>query len=179
MEPSLQVSADPEEVVMKQHLDGSERPFLFITNFVMPGVGNWVTYFARRRGEEIDPVFEEMLEEFIEGDDDFRNARFKIIPGIPEGSYMVKMAVGNKPAILGTKLTTKYHKGPNCFEVSVDVSSSTIALGLLKLVTGYASSLDLELAFLIESQKPEHLPERLIGGIRAKQPMLVPPWNQE
>jgi len=138
-----------------------------------------VTYFARRRTEEADPVFEEMLEEFIEGDDEYRNSRFKIIPGIPEGSYMVKMAVGNKPAILGTKLTTKYYKGPNCFEVSVDISSSTIALGLLRLVTSYASGLDLELAFLIESQKPEHLPERLLGGIRAKQPMLVPPWDQE
>jgi len=42
MEPQFQVTADADEVVMKQHLDGSERPFLFITNFVMPGVGNWV-----------------------------------------------------------------------------------------------------------------------------------------
>jgi len=42
MEPQFQVSSDPDEVVMKQHLDGTERPFLFITNFVMPGVGNWV-----------------------------------------------------------------------------------------------------------------------------------------
>jgi hypothetical protein len=179
MDPSFQVSADPDEVVMKQQLDGTERPFLFITNFVMPGVGNWVTYFARRRTEEADPVFEKLLENFIEGDDEYRNKRFKIIPGIPEGSYMVKMAVGNKPAILGTKLTTQYHKGPNCFEVAVDVQSSTIAIGLLRLVTGYASSLDLELAFLIESQSPDELPERLLGGVRARQPMLVPPWDQE
>ena len=46
----------------------------------------------------------------------------------------------------------------------------------LNVVAGYASSLDLELAFLFESQSVDELPERMLGGIRVSRPLLTPPW---
>jgi hypothetical protein len=178
--PIPHIASHPASIVQEQHVGRKDRPFLFITNFLIPNVGNWVTYFARRRGEEIDPVFEKMLQEFMDGDDEFRNQRLKIIPGIgPEGNWIVRTAVGNKPAILGTKLTTKYHRGENYFEVEVDVGSSTVAMGLLNLVAGYCTSLDLEIAFLFESKSPDELPERVLGGVRAHRPNLTPPWWNE
>lgn len=91
----------------------------------------------------------------------------------------MRTAVGNKPALLGTKMTTKYYKGDNFFEVAVDVGSSTVALGILRVVLGYANSLDLELSFLIESQSEEELPERLLGGLRVRKPILTPAWWDE
>jgi hypothetical protein len=47
------------------------------------------------------------------------------------------------------------------------------------VVAGYANQLDLELAFLIESQTEEELPERILGGIRVHKPVLTPPWWDE
>lgn len=178
-DPLRNIINAPGHVVQEQHIGRTDRPFLFITNFVVPQVGNWVCYFARRRDQPEDPVFEKMLQEFIDGTDQHRNARFKIIPGIPDGNFIVRTAVGNKPALIGNKMDTKYYRGDNCFEVEVDVGSSVVALGILKVVAGYASSLDLELAFLIESQTPEELPERVLGGIRVRKPQVTPPWWDE
>ena len=129
-EPIRNITSAPGHVVQEQHVGRSDRPFLFVTNFIIPQIGNWVCYFARRRSEKEDPVFEKMLKEFVEGTDAHRNARFKIIPGIPEGNFIVRSTVGNKPALLGNKLDTKYYKGDNFFEVEVDVGSSMMALGM-------------------------------------------------
>lgn len=129
-DPLRNITAAPGHVVQEQHIGRSDRPLLFVTNFVVPQIGNWICYFARRRTEAEDPVFERMLKNFMEGDDAYRNARFKIIPGIPDGNFIVRNTVGNKPALLGNKLTTTYYKGENCFEVEVDVGSSMMALGM-------------------------------------------------
>lgn len=49
----------------------------------------------------------------------------------------------------------------------------------LRVVAGYANQLDLELAFLLESQSPDELPERVLGGVRVHRPILTPPWWDE
>jgi hypothetical protein len=154
------------------------RPFLFITNFVLPDVGNWFTFWARRKDMPRDPVFERMLQDYMEGDDAYRDSRLKLIPGIAKGSFIAKSAVGNKPGIIGTKMLTKYYRGDNCFEVVVDISSSATAASLMKVVAGFASGLDLELALLFESQSKDELPERMLGGVGIHQPNLTPPWHQ-
>ena len=178
-DPIPNICNHPGGIVQEQHVGRKDRPFLFVVNFMVAGVGQWVTYFARRRGLEADPVFERMLKNFIEGDDAYRNARFKIIPGLPEGNFIVRAAVGNKPAILGTKINCRYIPGDNWFEVEVDVNSSTIAMGVLNTLTPFSTSVSLELAFLFESQEPDELPERVLGGIRAIRPNLSPPWWNE
>ena len=39
-----------------------------------------------------------------------RMSAFKVIPRIPEGSWVVKQAVGSTPVLLGNKLTTQFHR---------------------------------------------------------------------
>jgi hypothetical protein len=53
-----------------------------------------------------------------------------------------------------------------CAEVDVDVTSSVVGTRILKLCKGYATSLIIDLMFLLEGQMPDELPERLIGGVR-------------
>ncbi len=171
-DPILNISAHPDHLIQKQHVGRKDRPFLIVLNFIVPTLGNWTTYFAARRGIEKDPVFERMLRNFMDSDDDYRNHRFKIIPGIVEGPWVVQKGVGNKPAILGTKIKCNYYKGDNCFEIEVDISSSKIAGSCLSLVRAYTQYVTIDLAFLIESQSFNELPERLLGAIRAKSPNL-------
>ena len=45
------------------------------------------------------------------------------------------MAVGNKPALIGTKLTQFYTRGDRFFEVDIDIGSSAVAARVLGLVS--------------------------------------------
>jgi hypothetical protein len=51
-------------------------------------------------------------------------------------------------------------------EVCIDVNSSRIGANILGVVKGFCTNLIIDLCFLIEGQKPEDLPERLLGGVR-------------
>jgi len=170
-DPVRNIANDPASLVQKQHEGKTGRPFLVIINFMVPTIGNWVCYFAKRRGVDYER-FNKMLDEFIEGDDEFRNSKFKIIPNVVEGSYFASRAIGSKPAILGTKITTEYYKGDNWFEVCVDVGSSRVAGTLMGVVKSYATSLVIDLAFLFESQSYEELPEVILGGCRIEKPLM-------
>ena len=85
----------------------------------------------------------------------------------------MKSAVGQTPAILGSKLVQTYHRGPGYFEVDVDVGSSTVAGSILRLVQGYVTSLSIDLAFLFEGQTDEELPEAILGGFRFENVSLL------
>lgn len=76
-----------------------------------------------------------LLQQFWKADQHYCDSRFKLIPAVIEGSWAIKMAVGQKPALSGKKLQQKYFCGKNYFEMDVDVSSSAIATGILRMVS--------------------------------------------
>ena len=43
-------------------------------------------------------------------DDRRRSTKFKLIPRIVKGSWIVRQSVGTTPVLLGQKLTTKYFR---------------------------------------------------------------------
>lgn len=45
--------------------------------------------------------------------------RFKLIPSIVSGPFIVRKAVGNKPALLGRKVTQRYFRGPGYVETDI------------------------------------------------------------
>ncbi|KAL2465109.1 Pleckstrin-like proteiny (PH) and lipid-binding START domains-containing protein [Abeliophyllum distichum] len=107
-----------------------------------------------------------LLESFVNGDDAFRNSRFKLIPYISEGSWIVKQSVGKKACLIGQTLEVRYFRGNNYLELDIDVGSSTVARGVVNLVLGYLNNLVIEMAFLIQGNTPEELPEFLLGTCR-------------
>jgi len=105
---------------------------------------------------------------FFGANDDFRDNTFKLIPRIVEGNYIVKKAVGTKPAILGRKLKQHYIRNPRFMELIVDISSDSIAKNVTGLSVGYAKSLITDMVFLLEGNTKATLPERILGGVRFK-----------
>merc|ERR1711998_590948 len=95
----------------------------------------------------------------------FRKKRFKLVPLCQKGPWMIKKAMG-APALLATKLETRYYKGDNYLECVVDVGSSFIAEKILGMVSGALTELVIDLGYVIEGKKVEELPERLLGGCR-------------
>lgn len=107
-----------------------------------------------------------LLQRFVDGDDEFRNSRMKLIPSVPKGSWIVRQSVGSTPCLLGKAVDCNYIRGPNYLEVDVDIGSSTVANGVLGLVIGVITSLVVDMAFLIQANTTDELPERLLGAVR-------------
>lgn len=144
-----------------QRACSNEGLFFFIINLQFPHTSNYslVFYFVT----EEDITEGSVLHRFISGDDAFRNSRFSLIPAIPEGSWIVRQAVGTKAVPLGQIVETKYHVGFNYMEIDVNLGSSGVVRGVLSLVFGFVSALVVDMAFFIRGETADELPERLIG----------------
>lgn len=147
----------------------SRSNFQFIVNFQLPGPPflSLVLYFAVDVNNPNDPHLMSRLLKFAnEYDDMERSETLKLIPNVHEGSWMVRRAVGQTPAIIGRALDTAFYTGDGYCEVDIDVGSSSVAAGVLRIVRGAAKSLIVDLAFLLEGATEEDLPERLLGTVR-------------
>ncbi|KAK1266295.1 hypothetical protein QJS04_geneDACA015332 [Acorus gramineus] len=136
----------PGGIVQKYAAQGSNE-FFFIINIQVPGSTTYNLALYYMMNEPIEN--NSLLDKFIKGDDAYRNSRFKLIPYISKGSWIVKQSVGKKACLLG-----------------IDVGSSTVARGVVSLVLGYLTNLVIEMAFLIQGNTHEELPEALIGTCR-------------
>ncbi|XWS66169.1 hypothetical protein CRYUN_Cryun05aG0176800 [Craigia yunnanensis] len=138
--------------------------FFFIVNMQIPGspMNTLAMYYMIKTPLEDHPL----LYNFVNGDDAYRNSRFKLIPYISKGSWIVKQSVGKKACLLGQALEAHYFRGKNYLEVEIDVGSSTVARGVANLVLGYLNNLVIEMAFVIQGNTQEELPEILLGTCR-------------
>ncbi|GAB2289128.1 hypothetical protein Dimus_023430 [Dionaea muscipula] len=143
---------------------GKKLPFILVVNLQVPAKPNYnmVFYYAADR-----PVNKtSLLGKFVHGTDSFRDSRFKLIPSIVKGYWVVKRAVGTKACLLGKAVTCRYLRQDNFLEIDVDIGSSSVARGVIGLVLGYVTSLVVDLAILLEAQEEEELPEYLLGTVR-------------
>ncbi|XP_058101735.1 protein ENHANCED DISEASE RESISTANCE 2-like isoform X1 [Magnolia sinica] len=153
----------PESIVQKYAAQGGNE-FFFIINIQVPGstTYNLALYYMMNSPVESVPL----LDSFVKGDDAFRNSRFKLIPYISKGSWIVKQSVGKKACLVGQALEMNYFRGKNYLELGIDIGSSTVARGVVSLVLGYLNNLVIEMAFLIQANTTEELPEFLLGTCR-------------
>lgn len=137
--------------------------FSIIINVQVPASSHYsmVFYFVTK---ELVPGT--LLQRFVDGDDEFRNSRLKLIPSVPKGSWIVRQSVGSTPCLLGKAVDCNYIRGPKYLEIDVDIGSSTVANGVLGLVIGVITTLVVDMAFLVQGNTPDELPERLIGAVR-------------
>lgn len=167
----------PGSIVQKYAAQGGPE-FFFIINIQVPGstTYNLALYYMMNTPLEGNPL----LKSFVNGDDGYRNSRFKLIPYISKGSWIVKQSVGKKACLVGQALEINYFQGKNYLELGIDIGSSTVARGVVSLVLGYLNNLVIEMAFLIQANTQEELPELLLGTCRlndldASKSVLVKP----
>ncbi|XP_056162620.1 protein ENHANCED DISEASE RESISTANCE 2 isoform X1 [Syzygium oleosum] len=143
---------------------GKKLPFILVINLQIPARPNYslVTYYASDRPVKKDSL----LGNFVDGSDAFRDSRFKLIPSIVEGYWMVKRAVGTKACLLGKAVTCKYLRQDNFLEIDVDIGSSSVARSVIGLVLGYVTSIVVDLAILVEAKEESELPEYILGTVR-------------
>eukprot|EP00736_Rhodelphis_marinus_P013614 Rmarinus@m.25902 len=164
-------AAHPESIVQKTlQREEEPKPFLFVVSLQVPDTKKLhvISYFSADLAvlREDYPRFESLLARFVDGDDAYRNSKFKLLPGVVEGSWIVKKSVGNTPAILGKAVDMKYFHGSNYIEVDVDVCTSAVASGVVRIAREFTESLVIDIAYIIEADHPDDLPERVLGSVR-------------
>ncbi|KAK8552787.1 hypothetical protein V6N13_121168 [Hibiscus sabdariffa] len=150
--------------IVQKHAAQAGLEFFFIVNFQIPGKSRYTLamYYMIKSPLEDHPL----LYKFVNGDDAFRNSRFKLIPCISQGSWIARKTVRKRASLLGQSIETHYFRGKNYMEVDIDVGSSAMARGAANFLLGYLNTLVLEMAFIIQGDTPEELPETLIGTCR-------------
>ena len=105
---------------------------------------------------------------FINGNQQYRDARLKLLPVVIDGPWIVKKAVGHGPALLGQAIPLQYYfthptdKKKGVYEVDVIITASRIAKGILSVVKSHTKRLSLAFGFIIEAAKESELPETVL-----------------
>jgi len=183
------VASHPHNRIAISKKNGTLPPFTWIIVYQVPGSPvnfSFVLYFvptsvaicklfdvanvddkeAARLAQNLGlpPNYHSLLRQFFFGSDDrFRNERFKMVPSIESGPWLVKNAVPNKPALIGNKLTNRYFLNERYMELDIDVGSSAIANKLTQLSIGYSTKLVVNLSFVLEGRDPSELPEEILA----------------
>jgi len=109
-----------------------------------------------------------MLAQFVDGSDEFRDSRLKMVPRIADGPWIVKKGVGCTPAITGRKLKHYYFrdKTKNYIECVIDSNSTVMAGKILGLCKSAATKLTIDITFILQGEADDELPESIVGGFR-------------
>ncbi|KAH9687091.1 hypothetical protein KPL70_014642 [Citrus sinensis] len=78
-----------------------------------------------------------------------------------QGSWIVRQSDGSTPCLLGKAVDCNYIRGPKLMS-----TCSTVANGVLGLVIGVITALVVDMAFLVQANTTDELPERMIGAVR-------------
>ncbi|KNA15104.1 hypothetical protein SOVF_101280 [Spinacia oleracea] len=152
----------PGSIVQNSATKGGSE-FFFIVNIQVPGSKTYslALYYMISNLQDAP-----LLQSFVDRDDAYRNSRFKLIPYISKGSWIVKQSVGKKACLVGQALEINYFQGKNYIELGINIGSSSVARGVTSLVLSYLNNLVIEMAFLIQADTDEELPEQLLGTCR-------------
>jgi len=163
-----------QQALKAEREGGPQAPkFIVAINIAIPGPPYFhaVFYYAVDDMSLIDGTGDDPLSplanQFFFGDsDEFRDKTFKLIPRIVDGNFLVRKAVGSTPAIIGKKLEQSYVRDDRFFELVLDVGSSSVASGVVRLSLGYSRTLVVDMAFVLQGDEYDHLPERVFGCAR-------------
>ncbi|KAH9253358.1 hypothetical protein BASA81_008709 [Batrachochytrium salamandrivorans] len=161
------------------HLIRQQFPnrFVFVFQFMLPGPPFYSlsVYAVAKPGvlDDVDQPFAKLWCDFVDGTDEYRASVFKMIPRVTQGSYMVKKTVGEIPALIARKMKMNFYVNRDYVECDMDLGTSAVAGSILSIVKGYATTLTVDLGFLLEGQSVDRLPEIIVCGFRMVKPNMA------
>lgn len=99
----------PENALNRmKEVDFTAIECVMVVNLQISGFISVVSYFGVPKSREEGAS--KLLHRFLEGSDSWRNERFKLLPHIVEGSYLMKKMVGMTPCLIGKKGESHYYR---------------------------------------------------------------------
>ncbi|KFK44396.1 hypothetical protein AALP_AA1G252000 [Arabis alpina] len=143
----------------------SLNSFIFALNFQIPTKepNSLVFYFATE-----NPIPSgSLLHRLINGEDSFRNQRFKLVGHVEKGPSVVKALVGKMVAWWTTPVP--FGRGASRHPPAASRTPSgsyAIMAAAVRFTLGYTKSLKIDVGLVVEAQTEDELPEKLIGAVR-------------
>lgn len=139
----------------------------FVLYFVFPTPAAWQQRVATRTPPVSLPAMQ-LLKAFCspKTTDRWRCDRLKFVPRIVEGPWLFRCVTPTAPAMIARHLKSSFFFGPNFCEVSIDVCSSFIARKIWSAAAGAAASIVVDLAFIIQGETEDELPEQVCAVAR-------------
>eukprot|EP00927_Polykrikos_kofoidii_P022833 TRINITY_DN21198_c0_g1_i1.p1 TRINITY_DN21198_c0_g1~~TRINITY_DN21198_c0_g1_i1.p1 ORF type:complete len:521 (-),score=78.35 TRINITY_DN21198_c0_g1_i1:54-1616(-) len=158
--------ANPKCHVRDLRANGESR-FLFIVNFRLPPV-----HYASVWAVPENPQWERspagvLFRRFLHMNNAERRTRFKVLPRIKDGPWLVKAALPEKPSLMCRKLESEFFQSDNHLEVSVNCLSSPAARHIVSVLSGAGRAFAVQTFMIIEGKTADELPERILGGMQA------------
>ncbi|KAJ8902785.1 hypothetical protein NDN08_006105 [Rhodosorus marinus] len=164
-------AACPESAIARARKNGDER-FMLMVVFQTVTIHLVVTWRVEPKVLDDDLVMKDLWEQYLNGSEEFRTKRFKVIPRIVDGAGSLKRLVGEKPGLLGKRLNFRYRQTDTHLLVICDTATSSFASRITQACMDQASRLTIDLGFLIEATEANELPERVFGAFRMSKPNL-------
>ncbi|KAI5060692.1 hypothetical protein GOP47_0025112 [Adiantum capillus-veneris] len=144
----------------------SSEPFVWVFNVQLGNKTHhsMVYYFVTFSS----PPPGSLMQKFLDGDDSYRNSHLKLLLRLPEAPWLVQMVVGERwpVCLMGKVVTCRYKRGKNYIEMDVDSGSAVLTRAAVKVAFGLAPLIVSDIAFLLEGNHPDELPERILGALR-------------
>jgi hypothetical protein len=163
---------DSEYLIMNYSFPGSTFVQLVITYVATPAALAVIRSVDDPSALEIDSSespapWASLLRQFYTPDNDqWINEHLKLIPQCEEAPWIVRTAVGQRPALTGLKIAHRYYRGPNYLEVNVDLSASSVASAIIGMVRGCSKNLVVDLGWTIQGDTEAELPEMMLCRTR-------------
>lgn len=144
--------------------DGDDR-FFFIVNFRLHPIQFAITWAVPTSADWLSKPEGVLFKRFREMSTEEKHLRVKVLPKVLEGPWLVKKGVPDRPGVVGKKLQVDYFQRENHLEVSINCISSPAGRRLVQLLTGAARHFSMELFIILEGQRSDELPERILAGV--------------
>ena len=107
--------ANYPESALQEIAKTNPQEVILIINLQITGYHSIVCYFSIPSNSEAksNSTSMQLLSRFMEETNTWRDSRFKLLPHIQEGNFIVKKAVGTTPCIIGTKGESSYYSVRN------------------------------------------------------------------
>ena len=116
------IASHPESA-LQQIAKTNVNEMILVINLQITGYHSIVCYFSipskseseseSKSGSDTNSATKHLLSRFLEETNTWRDSRFKLLPHIQEGNFIVKKAVGTTPCIIGTKGESSYYSVRN------------------------------------------------------------------
>jgi len=145
--------------------EAGDNRFFFVLNFRLKPLQLAVVWAMPKDTDWMDQPEGVLFQRFCEMSSEERDQRFKVLPKVVEGPWLVKQGVPDRPGVVGRKLQCQHFLREDHLEVSINCISSPAGRRIVQLLTGAARHFSMELFIILEGQRQDELPERVLGGL--------------
>jgi hypothetical protein len=147
------------------HRSSGDDRFLFIQNWILPPYQAVITSALDPQApwRLADTPQSRCWERFLTASPEEQKNRFKVIPCVEKGPWLVRRAVPKKPVLVGRQLKFDVqHEQGDYLEISIDVSSGKAEQMATAMVMKALSHLQMDVAVVIEGKEEAELPETVL-----------------